>query len=212
MSKIDIWYLEKMANFEFGCRKRECIMRIGIIGGSFNPPHKMHKELGLMVLRNNLVDKVIYVPTGDKYPKNDLIEGIHRFQMLKLMCKDNLNLEVSDIEIKTGKMATYQTINYFKKLYSTDQIYFILGSDLYAELNTWKHSQYLKEQCYFILIDRIGFHHKLDLTDKTIICKENIKELSSTYIRNNLNQAIREELLDKSVIDYIKKHKLYCHK
>ncbi len=57
-------------------------MRIGIIGGSFNPPHNLHKEMGLQVLKNNLVDKVIYVPTGDKYAKDGLLDGTFRLDIM----------------------------------------------------------------------------------------------------------------------------------
>ena len=50
-------------------------MRIGILGGSFNPPHKMHLNMGLELLNKDYVDKIIYVPTGGKYKyKNNLME------------------------------------------------------------------------------------------------------------------------------------------
>ena len=75
-------------------------MRLGIFGGSFNPPHKMHKNIALKLIDNKYLDKVIYVPTGDKYKKDDLVGAKDRYNMVKIMIKDNPNLLVSDYELK----------------------------------------------------------------------------------------------------------------
>ena len=76
-------------------------MRIGVFGGSFNPPHKMHLKIGLDLLNNNYLDKVIYVPTGSKYKyKNNLVSDRDRFNMLKLMTCNDERFIVSDFELK----------------------------------------------------------------------------------------------------------------
>ena len=76
-------------------------MKIGILGGSFNPPHKMHFKMGLDLLEKGYIDKVIYVPTGSKYKyKNNLVEDVHRLKMLELMIKDDDRFSVSDYELK----------------------------------------------------------------------------------------------------------------
>ena len=118
-------------------------MRIGIIGGSFNPPHNLHKEMGLQVLKNNLVDKVIYVPTGDKYAKDGLLDGTFRLEMVRLMCQENELLEVSDYEIVRGASYTYETLDYFQALYPNDEIYFILSTDLILDIMNWKKPEYI---------------------------------------------------------------------
>ncbi len=48
-------------------------MKIGIFGGCFNPPHNMHKDIGLNLIKKKYLDRVIYVPTGDQYQKEELI-------------------------------------------------------------------------------------------------------------------------------------------
>ena len=89
-------------------------MKIGIFGGSFNPPHKMHKEIAIELIKKHYVDKVIFVPTGSKYKyKNNLLSDKVRLEMLKLMCNDN-NLEVSNYELKDDVVYTYETLNHFK--------------------------------------------------------------------------------------------------
>ena len=75
-------------------------MKIGIFGGSFNPPHKMHKNIAKYLIDNNYVDRVIFVPTGSKYKyKNNLLPNEVRFKMLELMLD---NQEVYDYIIKNN--------------------------------------------------------------------------------------------------------------
>ena len=145
-------------------------MRIGIIGGSFNPPHRLHKEMALNVLKNNLVDKVIYVPTGDKYAKDGLLDGNIRLEMLKLMCQDNPLLEVSDYEIKRGASYTYETLDYFKSLYPSDDFYFILSTDLILDIMNWKKPEYILSKYKLIaLLYKYGSTNG-DVTHAHIIC------------------------------------------
>ena len=89
-------------------------MKIGIFGGAFNPPHKMHKEIAINLLEKGYVDKIIYVPTGNNYNKPGLLDGKHRIEMLEIMFKDiNLKVEVSDFEVK-GSLYTINTLNHLK--------------------------------------------------------------------------------------------------
>ena len=60
-------------------------MKIGIFGGTFNPPHNMHKNIAVNLIKNNYLDKVIFVPTGNRYNKKDIIDFKDRYNMVKLM-------------------------------------------------------------------------------------------------------------------------------
>ena len=189
-------------------------MKIGIFGGCFNPPHNMHKKIALELIEKNYLDKVIYVPTGDKYQKKGLIDAIDRYKMLCLMTKNNPNLLVSDYEVKNEKSYTYQTLSYFKKKYPADEIYFICGSDNLLDFTTWNNYQYILD-CYKILVIK----RNDDKVNEMIIKNKNIIEtdipmsnLSSTKIRELLENRKDEELLtklDESVIEYVKKNRLY---
>ena len=129
-------------------------MKIGIFGGSFNPPHNMHKQIALDLINNKYLDKVIYVPTGDYYQKDDLIPAPIRYTMLKIMTKDYPNLEVSDYEIKNKLVYTYQTLDYFRQKYPKDQIYFICGTDNLKELYTWKNYKHILTNYKLLVIKR----------------------------------------------------------
>ena len=191
-------------------------MKIGIFGGSFNPPHNMHKKIGLELIEKGYLDKVIYVPTGDKYQKNDLISAKNRFQMLKLMIQDNKNLFVSDYEIKNKLTYTYQTLSYFKKKYPNDEIYFICGSDNLLNFNTWYNYQYILDHYKILVVRRNNDEIVKILRKNKNIIDTNISSsnLSSTKIRRLISMGKDEELLiklDPAVIEYIRKKKLYRH-
>lgn len=193
-------------------------MRIGIIGGSFNPPHELHKRMGLEVIKNNLIDKVIYVPTGDKYVKEGLAKGIDRYNMVSLMCQDSIELEVSDYEIKKGSSYTYETLDYFKKIYPNDEIYFILSTDLILDIENWKEPEYILINYKLIGLKRKGYdNQKLpDIYDKypnsLKLYDFDMEELSSTIIREeikNNNQNKLNKYLDPKILNYIYFKNLY---
>lgn len=190
-------------------------MRIGIFGGCFNPPHKMHKDIGINLIKGKYVDKIIYVPTGNKYRKKFLLADKERYYMLKIMLKDNDNLLVSDYEFNKELTYTYQTLDYFKSKYPNDEIYFIMGADNLDELNAWKNYQYILENYKLLIILRNNYSQD-ELLNKYPKYKENIKFaniktnfISSTYIRNNIKELKIEPYIDKIVLDYIRKNKFY---
>ena len=190
-------------------------MRIGIIGGSFN--HRLHKEMALNVLKNNLVDKVIYVPTGDKYAKDGLLDGNIRLEMLKLMCQDNPLLEVSDYEIKRGASYTYETLDYFKSLYPSDDLYFILSTDLILDIMNWKKPEYILSKYKLIGLKRRGVDGVLPeiysrYPDSLKTYDFKMEELSSTIVRKRIKERKIKELkgkLDGKVLEYIESYSLY---
>ena len=192
-------------------------MKIGIFGGSFNPPHKMHKKIAITLIKKHYVDKVIFVPTGSKYKyKNNLLSDKVRLEMLKLMCKDNKNLEVSDYELKENVVYTYETLDYFKNKYKNDEIYFICGTDNLSYIDKWKRGKYLLSNYKLLIIKRNSFKIT-DLLEKYKDYKDNIiitdieeNEISSTKIREMIyNNKRVENYLDKQVDLYIRENNLY---
>ena len=192
-------------------------MKIGVFGGSFNPPHKMHKNIALTLIKKHYVDKVIFVPTGSKYKyKNNLLSDKVRFEMLKLMCEDNKNLEVSDYELKEEVVYTYETLDYFKNKYKDDDIYFICGTDNLSYIDKWKRGEDILSNNKLLVIKRGTFDINT-LLDKYKDYKDNIivtdikeNEISSTKIREMIyNNKRVENYLDKQVDLYIRENNLY---
>lgn len=189
-------------------------MKIGIFGGCFNPPHNMHLNIAINLIKNNYVDKVIYVPAGNSYQKNELIEFKYRYQMLELMLQNKKNLNVSDIAQNDEYKYTYQILDYFNN--DKDKIYFICGTDNLKEFSTWKNYEYILNNYKLLVIKRNNDNEK-ELLNKYKKYKDSIifttideQVMSSTYLRNKIkNKENILEYIGKDVYDYILRNGLY---
>lgn len=191
-------------------------MKIGIFGGSFNPPHNMHKNIALKLINKRYLDKVIFVPTGDKYNKDGLLNQKDRYNMVKLMIEGCDNLEVSDYEF--NKLTyTYETLDYFKNIYKDDDIYFICGSDNLKQITLWRKYDYILRNYKIIVIRRNNddidkIVNNLLIYYKNIIFITDIQNsVSSTLIRENLHKNNAVYLLqnmDTNVLKYIKNNSI----
>lgn len=183
-------------------------MRIGVFGGSFNPPHLMHLNIAKDLLRLKYLDKVIFVPTGNKYNKDDLIDIKYRIEMLKIMIISYDDMIVSDYENQDRVVYTYETLDYFKKKYLGSEIYFILGADNLKQISNWKNSEYILSNYKLLVINRGD--DKIEVKDNVIVMDILNNDISSTFIRNYIdNNDIIKKYLDKNVLEYIRKEKLY---
>lgn len=192
-------------------------MKIGILGGSFNPPHKMHLDMGINLINKQYVDKVVYVPTGSKYKyKNNLLPDKNRLEMLEIITNKYKDLSVSDYELKSEVVYTYQTLKYFKEMNPNDEIYFICGTDNLSYMDKWMNSEEILSN-YKILVIRRNNENIDNLLDKFNKYRENIvitdveqSNISSTDIRERIrNRENILDVIDKDVYEYIKKNKLY---
>lgn len=192
-------------------------MRIGIFGGSFNPPHNMHTNIALYLLEHDYVDKVIFVPTGSKYKyKNNLLPDNIRYDMVKLITDKYPNMEVSDYELKDHVIYTCDTLNYFKETNKDDEIYFICGTDNLSYIDEWKNGLYLLQNYRFIIIRRATDDYdelvkKYDKYKNNFICVDGLdmNPLSSTTIRHDIDNNNVKDYLDRDVYQYIINNNLY---
>ena len=195
-------------------------MRIGILGGVFNPIHYGHLVIAGEAKDKLNLDKVIFVPTGKAPHKK--VKGAtpeERYQMVSLAIKGNSSFEVSPIEIEKSKVVarptfTLETIREFIKIYGKrGKIYFIVGLDEMLKISTWKEPQKLLELCKFVVVTRPGYDSgKLDkrITSKVIMLRVPGLEISASDIRKRIKagKPIRY-LLPQSVKEYIRKKRLY---
>lgn len=187
-------------------------MKIGILGGTFNPIHYGHLILGEQVSGQLGLDKVIFVPTyiSPHKSKYHVIPVKHRFHMVELAVKENPNFTVSDIEIKRkGKSYTVDTLKEIKHKFQDAQLFFICGSDLVSELPTWKNLEEILTIAKFVLAKRPGFGKRLAGKFFSRIHVAQV-DISSSSIRDLVKngKSIRY-LTPDSVVEYIEKHGLY---
>ena len=190
-------------------------MKIGIFGGSFNPPHNMHKDIVLELLKQDYLDKIICIPTGDNYAKSCLLPIKDRIEMLKLMFKGNEKVNISAIELD-GSLYTWDTMNFYKKKYPEDELFFICGMDNLAELSTWHRYEDILKNFKLVVIkrdtDEDDAEAALELyekyKDRIEVANVKARKISSTFVRNEiLKEGVTEELkdsLDSEVVEYIK--------
>ncbi len=195
-------------------------MKIGILGGSFNPPHKSHIDLCEYVKNEIGLDKVILIPTGEHPFKRKVgISKYDRLNMCRLAVEGMDGYEVNDIEIqKDAPSYTFDTITELKSDGNTDEYYFICGSDLLFQLTWWKNLQGLSRLLAFAAVMRDGVDNtdilieaeKINRAFGTkIILLESYSPigLSSTEIRSDILKA--KDSLDPKVYDYIMEKGFY---
>ncbi len=200
------------------------MQRIGIIGGTFNPIHQGHIAIAEAALKNYLLDRVIFVPSG--HPPHKTSEYIadkeDRFRMVKLAIEGKKNFKISRAEIdRPGYSYAIDTFNDLKKEYRGNALlYYIMGMDSINEILSWKKPLELFKICQFIVATRPGARIKtlrrllkfppLKLNAGQIHIMEVKKNISATRIRDAIKKGrIPATLMVPSVADYIKKHRLY---
>ncbi len=183
-------------------------MKIGVFVGSFNPVHKGHIKMINKALE--IVDKVLVIPTGSYWNKINNVSIEQRIEMLNFYKTENIIIEnkINNLQY------TYQIIRNLKKRYKKDELFLILGADNIISFDKWKHyKELLKLNLIIFNRSNINVKYYLDLLNKFdnyYILNINIKDASSTKIRDNINNnKILEKYLDKVIIKYIKDNKLY---
>lgn len=192
-------------------------MRIGIFGGSFNPPHNMHLNIAKYLINKHYVDKIIFVPTGSKYAyKSNLISEEHRYNMLEILADKHDNILVSDYELKEEVVYTCDTLQYFKDLYKEDEICFICGLDNLSYIDKWKNGIDILNNYKIIVINRNSDNldellvKYVNYKDNIIVSNMELDNISSTYIRDNIGDINKvKDFIDKDVLRYIQENKLY---
>ncbi|MFA5114996.1 MAG: nicotinate-nucleotide adenylyltransferase [Candidatus Omnitrophota bacterium] len=135
-------------------------MRIGILGGTFNPIHIGHLILAEEAREKLKLEKVIFVPTYRPPHKSngDIAGAEQRYAMVRMAIKGNRYFAASDTEIKReGYSYTIDTLRVFKERYPDDELYFITGSDLLNYLGEWKDLNEVIKMVKLIVATRPGY-------------------------------------------------------
>lgn len=197
--------------------------KIGILGGTFNPIHKGHILLGEYCCKNLSLDKIMLIPTYTPPHKssNELVDETHRIKMCNIATENLKNFCVSDIEIqRKGKSYTYQTLTALKEMQPKDIFYLIMGADMFLTLDKWKNPEIIFKKAVIVAVPRNesdktdlnNYYHNVikNMGAKAVILDEPVMQVSSTYIRDNIdNYNLIQTLIDSNVYNYIVKNKLY---
>ena len=199
-------------------------MKIGIIGGTFDPIHYGHIYLAKEAMDVAKLDKLIFMPARlQPFKRGEKItDSKHRFEMTKLAALDFPTAIVSDYEMKSSALSyTINTLRAIKEAYPFGtQIYFIIGTDAFLKIELWKEPLELLTDYSYLVGARPGYKEKeLDIlisrleavygADIMKIRNRQI-DISSTEIREKLAKSEDvSEYLPPRVERYIKEHELY---
>ena len=209
---------EKMEEF----RRNAHNLKIGILGGTFDPIHYAHLATVEFIRGKYNLDKVIFIPSGNPPHKFwNITDKQDRYEMVVLATINNENFVVSDMEIKKdGKTYTIDTLRELKRTYPTCELFFITGADAICDIEAWKDVAENFKLATFIAATRPGisllraqdYIEKLEKKYNAKIINVYVPSLdiSSTYIRDQLNlgKSVRY-LIPDNVETYIKENGLY---
>lgn len=199
-------------------------MRIGIFGGTFDPPHAGHKKYADELKVRLSLDRLIVIPTSTPPHKEKVnsASAEDRLNMVKILFRNEADVEVSDMEIaRGGRSYTYETVTLLHGIYPDDDLIFLLGSDMLFTFHQWLNPDVILSHvkiCAVTRSDEINEEklreyvekHFPEKKERFITCDFDPIELSSTQIRNAVRDGKSVDgLVDREVLKYIKEKELY---
>ncbi len=185
--------------------------KVGILGGTFDPPHYGHLLIANEVLSELNLDEIWFMPNQEPphKKKSESVENNDRLQMLELSIEGNSAFKVEMIELeRSGPSFTVDTMKILNERFSDHQFFFIIGADMIEYLPKWHKIDELIELVQFVGVERPEYSSK---TDYPILYVDiPAFEVSSSMIRNRVQQGktVRYLLPDR-VIEFIREKHLY---
>ena len=199
-------------------------MRVGVLGGTFDPVHLGHLAIAEEVRIKLDLDRVIFIPAGQPRLRADeyLTSAIDRLRMVELATGDNPYFQVCDIEIqRSGPTYTVDTlVELGQRLGLDTSLYFIVGADILGQFHRWKDPEKVLEACHLVVVSRPGhqdddwpewFRGADSVKDKVTQLEIPMVDISGTEIRRraSLGESVRH-LVPDLVAEYIQDRKLYA--
>ena len=202
-------------------------MRVGILGGTFDPVHLGHLIVAEQARVRLDLDRVIFIPAGQPWLRAEqpAADGPDRLRMVELAVKSNPAFEASSQEIdRPGPTYTVDTLEVLKEELSREPdadtvLHYIIGMDALEQFHRWKDPERVVELCHLVIVNRPG-HQGVDVNDvvgrypeagtKLTLLNVPRIEISSTEIRKRVSEGISiRYLVPDSVEEYIREQGLY---
>ena len=197
-------------------------MKIGVLGGTFNPIHNSHIHLAQQYANQLGLDRMVIVPSFiPPHKKADsLASGEDRYEMCLLATRDIPLFHVTRFELdQGGKSYTYKTLRHIQQKYPESELFLIMGADMFVTVQDWRLASEIFSMATLCGGQREkGELNMLDIHKQTlenqgarcIIIDLEAKPLSSTLVREMIASGQQPtELINPEVWEYIVKHGLY---
>lgn len=197
--------------------------RIGIYGGTFNPPHVGHMQAAKEAAASLRLSNLLMIPAQTP-PHKQLPEGSaspqQRLQMLRIAAEDIPEIQVSDIELRRqGPSYTVETVLQLKRQYPEDELVLIMGTDMFLSIEHWRDPQIILENATLAVLNRGEKGER----EKIAAMKDHLAEkgasveivdnraitISSTQLRRMLIFGCADPFLPAGVAEYIRREALY---
>jgi nicotinate-nucleotide adenylyltransferase len=136
------------------------VRRIGVLGGTFDPPHLGHLRAAEVVRDALGLEKVLFVPASTPPHKASppVTEAVHRLGMLERAIAGERFFEISLLELERGgRSYTIDTLEALAARNEDDRFFFVTGTDAFTDIRTWKRWRELLEGHWFVVHERPGF-------------------------------------------------------
>jgi nicotinate-nucleotide adenylyltransferase len=187
------------------------VMRVGILGGTFDPIHIGHLIAASSVYEALNLDSVVFIPAGDPWQKRDrdLSPGQQRLKMVKLATENDDRFQVSDVEIaRSGPTYALDTVREWKRLNPSDELFWIVGSDALSGIPSWHEWEAFVSEVTIVAVNRVGQSDSVPFDFVSVEMPE--VRISATELRDRfINNADTQYLVPKKVSQYISDQGLY---
>ena len=136
--------------------------RIGLFGGTFDPPHLGHLAAALAARDQLELDLVLFVVANDPWQKTEagieVTSAQHRFEMVRVAVSDFEGLQADNSEITRGGLTyTSATLQEMKVRFPNSDLFLLVGGDVATELDTWKDTGLISDNATLVVVDRPGY-------------------------------------------------------
>ena len=186
-------------------------MRVGILGGTFDPIHIGHLIAASSVYEALNLDSVVFMPAGDPWQKRDreLSSGAQRLEMVRLAIDNDPRFQVSDLEIaRSGATYAIDTVREWKQSQPDDQLFWILGSDALSGIPSWHEWEAFVSEVTIVVVNRVGKNDPVPFEFLAVEMPE--VRISATQLRERFsNRLDTQHLVPQKVSQYILNQGLY---
>lgn len=197
--------------------------RIGIYGGTFNPPHIGHIQAAKFAAASLELDKVLMIPDRVA-PHKQLPEGSpspeQRLQMLTLCTEGEEKLQVSNLELcRTGPSYTYETVEEIRGLYPTAKLFLLMGTDMFLTFGQWREPERILKEAALAVFYRGQSGEQQAIRAKKVemealgaevlLVENPVIDISSTNLRRMALFRCADPFLAPAVASYIREKGLY---
>lgn len=197
-------------------------LRLGVLGGTFDPPHYGHLALAETARVQLGLARVLFVPAGDPphKPGCPLSPAVHRAAMVTAAIADNPAFVLSRVDLdRPGPHYTVDMLALLRGMFAGAEFYFLMGGDSLAEFLTWRDPAGIVRQAVLVVMERPGWTADIPVLEREIPgIRERLVwldaprlDLSATDLRRRVREGLPiRYLVPPAVEAYIREHRLYA--